>query len=102
MDLVSNLRNVQLFDMYGELLTDKQKQCLEDYLINNFTLSEISYNYGISRQAVNFNIKESLKLLNFYEEKLGLCKKYDTIEEILVKHNVPKTCIETILSTLKE
>ena len=102
MDLLNNLRSVKLYDMYGELLTDKQKSCLKDYLINNFTLSEISYNYGISRQAVNFNIKESLKLLNTYEEKLGLCKKYDTIEQILKENHVDSKCIEKILSTIKE
>ena len=102
MDLNDNLENMKLFDRYGELLTDKQFKCLEDYLVNNLTLSEISEIYGISRQAVNFNIKESLKLLNYYEEKLGLCKKYDIVESKLSKSNLDKVTINSIMGVLKE
>ena len=102
MDLQNNLKNVELFDMYGSLLTDKQQKCLNDYLIDNLTLSEISQNNGISRQAVNFNIKESLKLLNVYEEKLGFCEKCDKINNVLKKHKVDKECSDLISNILKE
>ena len=102
MDLLDNLANVKLFDLYGTLLTDKQYKCLEDYLINNLTLSEISEIYGISRQAVNFNIKVSLKLLNNYEEKLGLCKKYDIVESKLSLIGVDEMIINAIMGVLKE
>ena len=102
MDLVDNLANLALFDTYGKLLTNKQYKCLEDYLVNNLTLSEISEIDGISRQAVNFNIKESLKLLNSYEEKLGLCQKYDIVERRLSSLGLDKMTIETIMGVLKE
>ena len=102
MDLLNNLKNLQLFDTYARLLTNKQRNCLNDYLVENLTLSEISQNYGISRQAVNFNIKESIKLLNVYEEKLGICKKYDTINSILREKQIDKEVAESIISILKE
>jgi len=102
MDLLNNLKNLQLFDTYASLLTNKQRNCLNDYLVENLTLSEISQNYGISRQAVNFNIKESIKLLNVYEEKLGICKKYDTINSILREKQIDKEVAESIISILKE
>ncbi len=102
MDLFNNLRNLQLFDMYGSLLTDKQRNCLNDYLVENLTLSEISQNYGISRQAVNFNIKESIKLLNVYEEKLGFCEKCDRISSVLREKHLSKEDSDLILSILKE
>lgn len=101
MDLENNLHTLKLFDLYGALLTEKQKSCMEDYLINNLTLSEISEIYGISRQAVNFNIKESIKLLNSYEERLGLCQKYDTISTKLLDMKIDKATIDLILSILK-
>ena len=102
MDLNDNLANLALFDRYGVLLTDKQYKCLEDYLINNLTLSEISEIYGISRQAVNFNIKESLKSLNFYEEKLGLCEKYGIVESKLSDIGLDGVTINAIMGVLKE
>ncbi len=102
MDLINNLRSLQLFDAYGMMLTDKQRMCLKDYLVNNLTLSEISQLYGISRQAVNFNIKESLKLLQNYEEKLGFCDKCDRIEQVLINSTLNKEDIHNILDILKE
>ena len=102
MDLMDNLYSLKLFDAYGSLLTSKQRECLEDYLVNNLTLSEISQNYGITRQAVNFNIKESLKLLSFYEEKLGLCQKYDIIIDRLNNLGVSKDTIDLVMGVLKE
>ena len=101
MDLVDNLKNLKLFDMYGVLLTDKQKMCLNDYLINNLTLSEISEIYNISRQAVNFNIKESLKLLQNYEDKLGFCGKCDILEDVIDKLKLNDEDKRKILDILK-
>ena len=102
MDLLNNLKNLQLFDAYGVLLTEKQYGCLHDYLVNNLTLSEISQLYGISRQAVNYNIKESLKTLQNYEEKLGFCEKCDRIVAVLRDSTVTKNEIQSILDILKE
>ncbi|MBE5735361.1 MAG: hypothetical protein E7361_02830 [Clostridiales bacterium] len=102
MDIVDNLKSLQLFDAYGNMLTDKQRECLNDYLINNLTLSEISQINGISRQAVNFNIKESLKSLQNMEEKLGFCEKCDRIEEVLESSMYHKDDIRKIMNILKE
>ena len=102
MDLLNNLKNLQLFDMYGAMLTEKQYNCLQDYLVNNLTLSEISELYGISRQAVNFNIKESLKTLQNYEEKLGFCEKCARIETVLRDSTLSEYDIQEILNIFKE
>lgn len=102
MDLDNNLKNVKLYDAYGVLLTDKQRRCLEDYLINNLTLSEMSEIYQISRQAVNFNLKESLKILQNYEDKLGFCKKYDILVSSLEELNLNETDKNKILDIFKE
>ena len=41
-----------LFDFYGELLTEKQKEYVDLYFNDNLSLSEIAENDGISRQGV--------------------------------------------------
>ena len=60
---------IDLYDYYGELLTDKQKIYFEDYYFNNLSLAEISENYDISRNAIHKQLKEvETKLLNYEED----------------------------------
>lgn len=72
-----------LYDYYGELLTEKQKEYFEDYYFNNLSLSEIAENNDISRNAIHKQIKDSISKLEKYEEKLELYKKRKKIEEII-------------------
>ena len=65
-----------LFDLYGALLTEKQQECLRMHLFEDFSLSEIGEELGISRQAVYDNIHRSEKAMASYEEKLGLAHRY--------------------------
>lgn len=60
-----------LFDIYGALLTDKQKRCLQMHLFEDFSLSEISNELGISRQAVYDMLRRSEQIMRQYEDKLG-------------------------------
>ena len=50
---------IDLYDIYGNILTEKQQNYFEDYYFNNYSLGEISENYNISRNAVFKNIKDS-------------------------------------------
>ena len=70
-----------LYDCYKNLLTEKQKNYFIDYYQNNLTLSEIAENYNITRNAVHKQLKETLKLLNEYEQKLKLYKIIETINK---------------------
>lgn len=72
-----------LYDYYQILLTDKQRQYFEDYYFNNLSLSEISDNYGISRNAVHKQLKEAENKLNDYESKLKLYEKRKKIEKVI-------------------
>ena len=74
-----------LYDYYGELLTDKQKQYFKDYYFENLSLSEMSENYNISRNAIHKNIKETEDKLLYYEEILKLYEKNKKIKKIIVK-----------------
>lgn len=74
-----------LFDYYGTLLTDKQRMYFEDYYFNNLTLSEISSNNNISRNAIHKQIKDANEKLKEYENNLKLYEKSKKIIKILDK-----------------
>ncbi|PYG87078.1 hypothetical protein LY28_02461 [Ruminiclostridium sufflavum DSM 19573] len=65
-----------LLDFYGQLLTDRQYEIMDLHYNNDFTLTEIAEQLGISRQGVYDNEKRGRMLLNEYESKLGLLLKF--------------------------
>ena len=72
-----------LYDFYGELLNDKQREYFEDYYFNNLSLGEIGENNNISRNAIHKVIKGALEKLYFYEDKLCLYKKRELLKEYI-------------------
>lgn len=70
-----------LYDFYGELLTENQKNVYEDVILNDYSLSEVAEEKGISRQGVHDLIKRTNKTLMEYEEKLHLVEKFLHIKE---------------------
>ena len=60
-----------LYDFYGELLTEKQKQVFDLHYQDDLSLSEIGEELSISRQAVRDQLKRTEKILMDYEQKLG-------------------------------
>ncbi len=70
-----NLDFALLLEIYGRMLTDKQRDVMELYYWDDFSLGEISQNAGITRQAVRDSIKRSEQLLEDFENKLGLAEK---------------------------
>ena len=76
-----------LYDLYGELLNDKQQQYFEEYYFNNLSLGEISENLNISRNAVHKSLQSIEEKLQFYEEKLKLYKKSKIIYDIIEKES---------------
>lgn len=75
------LEQALLYDFYGELLTAHQKQIYEDVVLNDYSLSEVADDLGISRQGVHDMIKRCNKLLTGYEEKLHLVEKFVNLRE---------------------
>ena len=69
-------KHAMLYDFYGELLTEHQKKIYEDVVYNDFSLSEIAEENGISRQGVHDLIRRCNKILQEYEDKLHLVERF--------------------------
>lgn len=65
-----------LYDFYGELLTARQQQVYESVVLEDYSLSEVAEDLGISRQGVHDMIRRCNKALEEYEEKLHLVEKF--------------------------
>lgn len=72
-----------LYDIYGSLLTEKQRTYFEEYYFKNLSLSELASIYNISRNAIHKQLKETIKRLETYEENLKLSKKNKMLEELI-------------------
>ena len=74
-----------LYDYYGELLSDKQREYFEEYYFDNLSLSEISENEDKSRNAIHKGIKGVVNKLYEYEDKLKLYEKDRRLKNIVDK-----------------
>ena len=70
-----------LYDFYGSLLTDRQREVMELYYGENLSLSEIAAEFSISRQGVHDMVRRCQRILEGYEEKLQLVEKFVSIKE---------------------
>ena len=89
-----DLKYTYLFDYYGELFTEKQKEYFIDYYFNNLTLQEIADNNSVILNAVHKNIKEILAKLDYYEDQLKLYSNKQKIEKLI--ENIDKNIKEQI------
>lgn len=65
-----------LFDFYGELLTDKQREYFDLHYNEDLSLAEIASLTGVSRQAVWDNIRRAEASLRDIEAKVGLVARF--------------------------
>lgn len=75
------LMQTYLYDFYGELLTEHQRTVYEDFVLNDFSLSEIAQEEGISRQGVHDLVKRCDRTLEGYEKKLHLLERFLDMKE---------------------
>ena len=69
-------RMTMLFDFYGELLTDRQKEFFDLYYNEDLSLAEIAENYGISRQGVRDAIVRAEGIMSEMEDKTGIIRRF--------------------------
>lgn len=73
----SRLMNSMLLDFYGELLTEKQRECFDLHYNEDLSLSEIAEQIGGSRQGVWDNIRRAEAALQEIEDKTGLIRRFN-------------------------
>ncbi|WLV25735.1 putative DNA-binding protein [Aciduricibacillus chroicocephali] len=96
-----------LFDFYQALLTPKQRNYMEMYYAEDYSLGEISEDSQVSRQAVYDNIKRTEAILETYEEKLRLYEKFKKRTELIDKLEIDRLNMsdeefEHLISRLRE
>lgn len=74
-------RMTMLFDFYGELLTERQKEFFDLYYNEDLSLAEIAENAGISRQGVRDVIVRAEAIMTDLEDKTGLMKRFMLMQQ---------------------
>ena len=72
-----------LYDYYGALLSERQREVFELYHEENLSLSEIAQSLGVSRQAVHISLCKARDEIEIFEVKLGLVAKHGVFEKTL-------------------
>ena len=80
----------ELYDIYGKLLTEKQREYFEDYYFNNLSFSEMAENYNVSRNAifkqihiVTDKLEEQESILHLREKNVKIKDKIKNISSDL-------------------
>ncbi len=104
---MSNNRNRynELFDFYGSLLTERQRDIFTYYYREDYSLAEIAESEGVSRAAVSDALKRCREELLSYEERLHLfasfekrMQLYEKIKQLTTSqqiHDLLDECIDT-------
>ncbi len=92
-----------LYDIYAPLLTERQRQVIQLYFSDNYSLAEIASDYDISRQAVYDLIRRVLSSLEKLEQKLGLYQLFkdqqqmlDEAEQLLLPDRIEQADIQRL------
>lgn len=89
---------INLYDLYGDLLTEKQQTYFEDYYFSNLSLSEIAENMGVSRNAVHNQLVSAEEKLVYYETHLQLLTRNEKIRRLIAQlDDTIKNQIEKLL-----
>ncbi|HIW17580.1 MAG TPA: sigma-70 family RNA polymerase sigma factor [Candidatus Faecalicoccus intestinipullorum] len=87
---MNRLETNVLFDIYGQLLTERQREICSLYYEEDFSYSEIAEELSISRAAVQDSLKKSLNQLQKYESVIHYIEKRKKIIELLEQLNDDK------------
>ena len=81
--MAKNLEISYLLDFYGDVLTDKQREAMEEYYNADLSLAEIAEGLGITRQGVRDAVKRGEATLVEREEKIGAAGRYRALADQL-------------------
>ena len=76
-------RMALLFDFYGDMLTDRQKEFFDLYYNEDLSLAEIAENYDITRQGVRDVIVRAEGIMQELEDKTGIIRRFQKMQSQL-------------------
>lgn len=90
---------IKLYDIYKNLLTDKQRECFEFYYFEDLSLNEISDNLNVSKSFVGKTLNKIIFKLNEYDEALSIYDIYKGLYKIInnTKDNKIKKELEDLI-----
>lgn len=102
--MIDRIAVSQLIDIYGGLLSEKQRDMLEMYCDDDLSLSEIGENIGITRQGVRDAIVKAANILTGAEKKLGAAAKIAKIKAIAgeIKNSAESERIKALAAEISE
>ena len=102
MNLEERVEIAILTKYYGKLLTDRQQDILNMYVDNNLSLSEVSEELGISRQAVKDALDNAMQTLKQTEEKLGFISRDKSLKDIIENSKLDTTTKIQLIAKLED
>ncbi len=96
------IRFHQLYDIYGKLLTDKQKTAFEYYYLDDYSLSEIADILKVSRNAVYEQINIATSYLEEYEQKLNILSNREKMHKLIEKYKKNQNQDELLKSLIND
>ena len=80
--LFQRIRDGRLLDLYGSLITEKQRLACEMVLLGDFSLAEAAESLKVSRQGVHDLITRAREHMENAENALGLLDKESKLEGV--------------------
>ena len=90
------LFRTMLFDSYGELLTEEQREYFDLHYNEDLSLAEIAQSEGVSRQSVWDIIRRAEETMRRFEEKTGLVARFAAERDILAAAREKLARLETM------
>ena len=79
--VAKNLEISFLLDFYGDVLTERQREVMEQYYNDDLSLAEIADNFGITRQGGRDSIKRGEGIILDLEQKVGFAARYRAVQQ---------------------
>lgn len=80
--MIEREKTIKLYDIYKNLLTDKQREYFEFYYFEDLSLNEIAENFNVSKSLIGKTINTIESKLYEYDHKLGLYDLYESISKL--------------------
>ena len=105
MDIGTKVELSALYEIYGNSLTDKQRQIIDFCVLQDLSLGEVSDLLNISRQAVKYTLDNAVQSMLKLENKLNILAKFQNIKQqltILLKNTKDSSLKQDINKILEE